>query len=240
MNGAELLETPQWSLESIIGYSHSLLKINSETVIHTWIIIAILAVLLMIIHYLLAYTKMGRFVVLYFIGFFIDLTKQSIGTFVYSHFAFATSLFIFILLCNIAPIIPWLDEPTKDLNTTLALGIISFLYIQGVSIKTHGIGPYVKNFFKPIFIWLPLNIIGKLSSVISISFRLFGNIFGGAIISKIFFGAISGSIFWELLGLFPGIAITCFFTLFEGFLQAFVFAILTLTYLAIGMQKDAH
>jgi F-type H+-transporting ATPase subunit a len=69
------------------------------------------------------------------------------------------------------------------------------------------------------------------------SFRLFGNIFGGATISNIYFGAIKGSFVLETLGLFSGIniIITLFFGLFEGFLQAFVFTMLSLTYLSIAM-----
>ena len=89
---------------------------------------------------------------------------------------------------------------------------------------------------------LPLNIVGKLSSIISISFRLFGNIFGGAIITKLYFTAIRGSIILELLGILSGtnFLIIAFFTLFEGLLQAFVFAMLTLTYISLGTQEGGH
>src|SRR6185436_19701385 len=103
--------------------------------------------------------------------------------------------------CNTAPLIPWLEEPTRDLNTALALGIISFLYVQLVAVQTRGIFFYIKDFFQPFFIMLPLNVIGKLSSIVSISFRLFGNIFGGAIITKLYFTFISGSIILETMGL---------------------------------------
>lgn len=242
MKGAELIETSHWSLAPMVGYNHPLLVINSETVIHTWIIIGILVLILFGVRFLLHQTKIGRFLVLNFVTFFIDLTKQSLGNVVFSHCVFAGSLFIFIALCNTASLVPWLDEPTKDLNTALALGIISFLYVQIVTIKTHGIGSYIKDFFKPFFVMAPLNIIGKLSSIISISFRLFGNIFGGAVITKIYFELINGHLLRELLGIFTGMnfLLIGFFTLFEGLLQAFVFAMLTLTYLSIGTQKGGH
>jgi F-type H+-transporting ATPase subunit a len=86
----------------------------------------------------------------------------------------------------------------------------------------------------------PLNVIGKLASIISISFRLFGNIFGGAIISRIYFGVIEGSLIGEMIGLFSGInfLIMLFFGLFEGALQAFVFSMLTLTYLSMSIQGE--
>jgi len=243
MNGAELIETPQWSFASLIGYAESpLLNINSEIVIHTWIIMIFLALMLACVNFLLHHTTLGRFILLKFVSFFIDLTQQSLGSFVFSHCVFAASLFIFIALCNTASIIPWLDEPTRDINTALALGIISFIYVQAVSIKTRGISSYIKDFFKPFFVMLPLNIVGKLSSIISISFRLFGNIFGGAIITKLYFTSIRGSIILELLGIVSGanFLIIAFFTLFEGLLQAFVFAMLTLTYLSLGTQEGGH
>ena len=87
---------------------------------------------------------------------------------------------------------------------------------------------------------MPLNVVGKLATVVSLSFRLFGNIFGGFLISQIYFTAIEGSFWLELGGIITGInlILKVFFCLFEGYLQAFVFTMLTLTYLAIAMQKD--
>jgi F-type H+-transporting ATPase subunit a len=242
MNDAELIETHEWSLAHLTGYDNPLLNVNSETIIHTWIIIGLLAFALATVNFLLHQTKIGRFLLIQCVTFFIDLTKQSIGSFVFSHCVFAAALFIFIALCNIAPIIPFLDEPTRDLNTALALGFIAFFYVQIIIIKTHGAGSYISNLFKPFFIMLPINIIGKLSSIISMSFRLFGNIFGGAIITKLYFGAIHGSLLFETLGILSGVnfMIVAFFTLFEGLLQAFVFAMLTLTYLAVGTQEGGH
>ena len=243
MNGAEIIDSPQWSFGSLFGYEgNPLFNVNSEIVIHTWIIMILLALALACVNFILHHTTLGRFILIRFVSFFIDLTKQSLGSFSFAHCVFAGSLFIFIALCNTASLIPWLDEPTRDLNTALALGTISFLYIQIVTIKARGIYSYIKGFFQPFFIMLPLNIIGKLSSIVSIAFRLFGNIFGGAIITGLYFAAIRGSIVLELLGILTGanFLIIAFFTLFEGLLQSFVFAMLTLTYLSIGTQEGGH
>lgn len=242
MKSTDFLETHQWSLAPLTGYDYPWLRIDSEIVIHTWIILGILALLIALSHFLMFHSKIGRCIILQFVGFFVDLTQQSFGTFIFSHCVFAASLFIFITLCNIASIIPWLDEPTRSLNTTLALGIISFLYVQKTTIKVHGIRAYMRSFFKPFFIMMPLNLLSKLSSIISISFRLFGNIFGGSIITTIYFGTIRGSFILETIFLVSGLNImmVSFFTLFEGILQAFVFAMLTLTYLSISTQGDGH
>jgi F-type H+-transporting ATPase subunit a len=185
---------------------------------------------------------MARFVTLEFIRFFVDMCNQSIGKFSFAHFSFITALFIFIACANILSTIPWLEEPTQDLNTTLALGLIAFLYTQIAAIHTHGIKAYLGDYFSPFFIMFPLNVVGKLASVISISFRLFGNIFGSSIITRIYFSAIEGSLIAETAGLLTGfnIGIALFFSLFEGFLQAFVFAMLSLTYLSIALQGEGH
>src|SRR5437762_10850324 len=145
MNGAELIETEQWSLASLTGFEHPLFYVNSEIIIHTWIIIVLLSLILTTVHFILHKTKIGRFLLLQFVTFFIDLTKQSLGNFNFNHCVFAGSLFIFIALCNTASIIPWLDEPTRDINTALALGIISFCYVQSNIMKSIGLRNYIKD-----------------------------------------------------------------------------------------------
>jgi F-type H+-transporting ATPase subunit a len=242
MTGVDALKTHFWSIEELVGFSHPFLRINSETVIHTWIILAILFTLLLLIRFVLLRNPIGRYLAVSYVEFFINLTKQSLGTFVFNHFAFINALFLFILFCNVSSLIPWIEEPTRDLNTTLALGIISFIYTQTVGIRSQGLWNYIKDFFKPIFIFFPLNVIGKLSSIVSISFRLFGNIFGGSIISGLYFGAIKGSWLIESVALFSGLnfAIIAFFTIFEGGLQAFVFAMLSLTYISLSLQGEGH
>lgn len=241
MKGTELLDIKPWSL-SWLGLDHPFFTLNSTTVLHTWIILGFILLLLIPIRYFLTKKdSIMRYVIAEFATSFLEMCEQTLGTyFTFGHFVFITSLFIFILLCNIIMIIPWMVEPTKDLNTTLALGIITFVYTQVYAIKAHGIGAYVKEYFQPIFLMLPLHVLGKLASVVSIAFRLFGNIFGGVIISHIYFGAIEGSIIWETLGLLSGcnFIIVLFFGLFEGFLQAFVFTMLALTYLSIALTAE--
>jgi len=177
-----------------------------------------------------------------FVQYFNNLCKQTLGSFSFNHFAFITSMFVFIFSCNLFAVIHGIEEPTKDLNTTLALGIIAFLYAQFYAIKENGLVSYSKDYFRPFFLMLPLNIVGKIATVVSLSFRLFGNIFGGFIIAKIYYGFIGGSIIGESIGLLFGVnlIITLFFGLFEGFLQAFVFSMLTLTYLSIALEGEGH
>ena len=92
----------------------------------------------------------------------------------------------------------------------------------------------------PLYFFFPLNIIGNLATVISLSFRLFGNILGGSVVSGLFKSFITGSVLTEMLGIITGanFIIIGYFGIFDGILQAFVFTMLSITYLGIEIQKD--
>lgn len=241
MKDLELLSGKQWHPLSYLGVTHPFFAVDKATVINTWISLAALCVLIIIARlYLKRQSSIGRYIVLSYVRSFIDLCTQSLGHFSYKHSLFILSIFSFILTCNCIAIIPWVEEPTKELNTTFALGLISFFYIQMYGIKAHGIGGYIREYFTPFFFMFPLHVIGKLSTIISISFRLFGNIFGGATIMHIYHVLLTSSPLFEIIGIASGVNIlmVSFFILFEGILQAFVFTMLTVTYLAIALSHD--
>lgn len=116
------------------------------------------------------------------IKFFVDLCRDSFGFFDYDYFAFVMSLFTFTLFCNLSGMLPFVVEPTEDINTALACGLCSFIYVQYQFIKIHGTWGYIKEYFEPIPLLFPLNVIGEFAKILSMSFRLFGNILGGGII----------------------------------------------------------
>jgi len=121
---------------------------------------------------------------------FVDLCKESFGTFNYDYFAFVTTIFFFVLFCNLVGSLPFIEEPTKDLNTAFACGLAGFFYVQYQEIRIDGFWKYLKGYAKPIFVLLPINIISEFAKAISMSFRLFGNILGGSIVLYILIGAI--------------------------------------------------
>lgn len=135
------------------------------------------------------------------------------------------ALFLFLALSNWLGIIPHLDEPTKDLNTPLAMALLGFAIAHYVGITDRGWKDYLSEYFQPFFFMFPLNIIDQLSKVVSISFRLFGNIMGGAIIILV----VSHLTYSVLLPPF----LNAFFGLFVGTIQAFVFTMLTIVYISI-------
>jgi F-type H+-transporting ATPase subunit a len=215
--------------------------IHQETVFATWVLLLVIIITIIAARFIL-YKKneIASHIITSSVKYFVDLCTETMGFFDVVHFSFVTSLFIFIFLCNTATVFfPWLEEPTSDLNTAFALGITSFIYIQVSSIQAIGFRAYMKEYLTPPFMF-PLHLTGKIASIVSISFRLFGNIFGGGIITQIYNSVKMGSLLIESALLLTGmnLIITLFFGLFEGLIQAFVFSMLTLTYLAIGMQKE--
>jgi len=159
------------------------LTVNYLTVFNTWAIMAALIVLAVIVRVRMKKQPgpVQRMVEIY-ISAMDNLTRETLETTSRAYFPLVATLFVFLLLCNWWGIIPGFEEPTKDLNTPLGLGLMGFFLTHTASIRAKGIGPYLKEYTHPFFIMAPLNVVGELAKVVSISFRLFGNIMGGAII----------------------------------------------------------
>ncbi len=241
MNSSSMIQHLTWKPFAHFGFNHPFWSLQAHTLISTWVIIGLIITLSFYISRCLKNeSSLIRFVVLQYVKVFQDLLTQSIQSCPVNHLAMIAGLFSFIFLCNTIQFIPWLEEPTQDLNTTLALGLISFFYVQISSIKANGFKKYTKHYFEPFAFMFPLHIIGAFSSIISISFRLFGNIFGGCVISSLYSSMLSGSIIKQTFGLLIGTNIFMFliFGIFEGLIQAFVFTMLTMTYLSMQLATD--
>jgi F-type H+-transporting ATPase subunit a len=135
---------------------------------------------------------------------------------------FIGTLFLFIATANILSVIPGYDPPTGSLTTTAALAATVFFAVPFFGIKVQGAGPYFKQYVKPSPLMLPFNIIGELSRTLALAVRLFGNIMSGT---------LTVAILLSLAPLFFPILIQAF-GLLIGIIQAYVFAILALVYIA--------
>ncbi|MFC1866834.1 F0F1 ATP synthase subunit A [Thermodesulfobacteriota bacterium] len=222
----ELTSIPQLTLQ-LFGLK---LVFNTGTIFMTWIVVVGL-----IVFGFLATRKIGflpnpfQVVAEMFVDTFYGLTLDALDKdMAKKYFPIICSLFMFLMLGNWIGIIPKLSEPTKDLNTTLGLGFMGFCIAHYSGIKAKGFKGYIKEYMEPVFFMAPLNIIGELSKVISISFRLYGNIMGGAIIILV----VSHLVYSLVL---PPI-MSCFFGLFIGTIQAFVFTMLTLVYISVQVK----
>ena len=161
---------------------------------------------------------------------FYGLTEEALGkTHAKTYSPLICALFIFLLLSNWLGIVPHLEEPTKDLEYTAEPGNYGVCHrpLRRAS-KSKGFKGYMKSYFQPFFLMMPLNVIGEVAKIVSISFRLFGNIMGGAIIILV--------VSYLTYNVFLPPFLNAFFGLFVGTIQAFVFTMLTMVYISVQMK----
>ena len=214
----------------IIPFLGHNITINLEVVLMTWIVFAILVVVGM-----LSTRKRGIFpqsMQMFgelFVNQFYDLTEDALDREMAKKYGpLICALFMFLVVANWLGIIPHLEEPTKDLNTPLSLGLMGFAIAHYAGIKTKGFKAYAKEYLEPMFFMMPLNVIGELAKIVSISFRLFGNIMGGSIIILVVSHLTYSIVLPPLLN--------AFFGLFVGTIQAFVFTMLTVVYISVQVK----
>ncbi len=141
---------------------------------------------------------------------------------------------------KVEPITPeWLslEEPTKDLNTTLGLGIMCFFIAHISGVRYKGWKKYIADYFSPMWFMFPLNVVGEIGKTLSHSFRLFGNIMGGGIIIAVVLRLLIKFAYSSIALLPLALILNIFFGLFVGLVQAFVFAMLALTYTAVMISE---
>jgi F-type H+-transporting ATPase subunit a len=149
----------------------------------------------------------------------------------------AVTLFVFILVSNWLSVLPaqtntdLIPPPASDTNFTFALALLVFVWTHVAGARRRGAGKHAKQLVKGHVAFLaPINIIEEISKPVSLSLRLFGNVFAGTILVS-------------LIALFPAYvlwapnAIWKSFDLFVGFIQAFIFALLTILYFGQAMEK---
>jgi len=169
-----------------------------------------------------------------------DLTKSTMGENKIGFAPYMGTILIFLAVANISGLFG-LRPPTADVNTTVALAMITFFMIHGFGMKTKGVGTYLKGFLDPFPALLPLNVIGELATPISLSFRLFGNIVGGAIIMSLIYGGLAslsnslGLSIPVLQAVIPA-PLHIYFDLFAGILQSFIFVMLSMVFVSNAMD----
>jgi F-type H+-transporting ATPase subunit a len=148
-------------------------------------------------------------------------------------FPLAATIFLYIFIGNLIGIIPGFFPPTANLNTTASCAIVVVVFTHIIGVKYHGV-KYIKHFMGPVWWMAPLifiiEIIGHLARILSLSFRLFGNMMGHEIVLAILFG-LAGAFFAPLPIMALGI--------FVSFVQGFVFFLLSIIYFS-GAMEHAH
>jgi len=145
--------------------------------------------------------------------------------------SYITALFMFILLCNLLGLVPGFESPTANVVVPLGCALVTFLYYHYHGIRANGFG-YVKQFLGPVWwlypLMLPIEIISHFARVLSLTVRLYANMFAGDMVTLAFFSLIPVGIPLAFLALHFGVAI----------IQAYVFMILATVYLSLAVAHD--
>src|SRR5580698_3271930 len=146
--------------------------------------------------------------------------------------SFITIVFLFILSCNLIGLIPGINSPTELEAVTLALAMATFAYYNFYGFKEQGVVGYLKHFAGPVW-WLaplmfPIEIVSNVARVMSLSVRLYANMFAGGLVTLVFFSLVPVGVPVVFLGLHLMVSV----------IQAFVFMLLVMIYLALAVQHE--
>lgn len=184
--------------------------------------------------------------------FILNLIESAAGkSFARRIFPLVGGLFLFIIFANYSGLLPgvgtiWYGDhipifrpPSADLNMTIAMALVTFVAVQFFGISAHGVVGRIKHMADPPFLF-PIEVISEFSRIISLSFRLFGNVFAGEVLLGVMY-AIANIIKFSVVGLLVPVVFLYLEVLF-GAIQALVFALLTLIYivLAAAHHDDGH
>ena len=145
---------------------------------------------------------------------------------------FIVTLFLFLLVSNWVGLVPTMASPTNDLNTTLGLAllVICMVHVLGVYMKG---GHYIAHFFQPTPVFVIINAIEEVAKPITLAFRLFGNILAGEILIIVLLKLMP---IWMPVPSVLWLA----FSIFIGGVQAVIFTMLSMAYLANAVKEDEH
>jgi F-type H+-transporting ATPase subunit a len=169
-----------------------------------------------------------------------DLADSAIGSQGRRFVGLGVAVGVFILVCNWIAFIPsgdpgWFPPPTSDVNLPLAMAVTVIALVHYNSIRARGFKGYIKHYFTPYPFLAPINVIEEITKPITMTFRLFGNIFSGVLMISVIVTLIPPYLSW--IGL---VVWKPFDELFIGAIQAFIFALLTIMYLGMGMSTEEH
>jgi F-type H+-transporting ATPase subunit a len=163
--------------------------------------------------------------------FVADQGEQIIGHGSERFVSYLTALFLFILLSNLLGLVPGLESPTANVVVPLGFALVTFIYYHYHGVRSNG-AAYIKQFLGPVW-WLypllfPIEIISHCARVLSLTVRLYANMFAGDLLTLAFFSLVPIGIPLVFLGLHLGVAV----------IQAYVFFLLAAIYLSLAVAHD--
>ena len=168
------------------------------------------------------------------VGALLGMLHENVGEKGRQFLGLVGTLGLFILMSNLLGLVPFHSSPTVNLNMPVGCALVAFLYYNYQGIRAQGIGPYFKHFLGPVLplaiIMLPIEIISHASRVLSLSIRLFGNIFGEELVVLVLGSLIPFIVPVPMM----------LFGVFGSLLQSFVFIMLTMIYLGGAVAAEEH
>lgn len=189
-----------------------------DTVVSSWVMVALIVGIVLLFRQLKPTAL--EMVVDFLADFISEIMRRPSDPFL----PLIGSLALYVGAANVIGLVPFLKSPTSDINTPIALSLVVFVAVHVYGVRIMGFGPYLKSLASPIFL-LPLELISQVSRTISLSIRLFGNVFSAEIIIAILFALAPLIVPLPLQG----------FSIFTGLLQAYIFAALAAVYIAAGL-----
>ncbi|HOD35447.1 MAG TPA: F0F1 ATP synthase subunit A [Syntrophales bacterium] len=230
----EIVAIDQISPDQVILFQMGLITINA-TLVYTWLIMLILVVgSILITRHLSSERTLSRWqnimevIINAVMGEIREISREHVRW----YFPFIGSLFLFIALSNMLTFIPGYVAPTSSLTTTAALAVTVFFAVPIYGIASQGVLEYLKEYFRPNFLFFPFHIMGEFSRTLALAVRLFGNLMSHEKVVAILLAVtpLFFPVVMQVLGLLIGL------------IQAYIFAILTMVYIASAAQsqEEAH
>jgi F-type H+-transporting ATPase subunit a len=191
----------------------------TESVVVTWVIMAVLVVLAILLTRNLKVEDAGKrqMVLETAVGGLQNLVGGIIGEEGAKYVPYLVTVIIYLGVANLIGLFG-IKPPTKDLNVTAGLAIMSILLIEGASIQKKGVKKFLKSFAEPVAIIAPINVLEVFIRPLSLCMRLFGNVLGAFVVMELLKAIVPAII---------PIPFSLYFDIFDGLIQAYVFVFLT-------------
>ena len=165
-------------------------------------------------------------------GFIGDLGDEVIGHHYRPFVPYLVTLGVYILTCNLIGLVPGLESPTAAPIVPLGCALVTWFYYHIQGVRANGVLGYLKHFMGPVW-WLailmfPIEIFSHLARVLSLTIRLFANMFAGEKVTVVFLGLT----YFGIPALFMGLHV------FVSFLQAYIFVLLTMMYVSGAVAHE--
>jgi len=195
----------------------------TDTVAVTWGVMAAILIVALIVRSRLNARNPGRAqqACEALIGWLEDEIRAIIGRDPAPFIPLIAAIFVFILVSNLVSL-AYIKPPTADITTTAALALVVFLAVPFYGVMLTGPLNYLKTYVQPYWVMLPLNIIGEFARTLALAMRLFGNMFSGEILVGVMLALVPFILPLPLM----------FLSLIAGTVQAYIFAVLTMVYIA--------